>query len=166
MLFSTPHGSHLYGLATPTSDYDTYTVLDKQRNSSPKYAHQTINGLADDYVIDFDTWLLYCSKGTPQALEAMFSQVPTHDDIAALRAGYRVGTAVIPGYLHVIKESCYTETFKNKRHALRLAMNLKTLREFGRFDPAMTEEEKAFANEHANMEPDDVYELAKSVGLS
>jgi hypothetical protein len=159
-LFSTPHGSRLYGLATPTSDHDTYTVLETQRNSRRRYAKQTIVGDLDDMVVDLPTWLAQCAAGVPQALEAMFSRVPTHDELTALRAGYRVTTQAWDKYLRTISNFIYvanekaSKNYKSKRHALRLAVNMNEFRAKGYFNPTLTPELRDFVTEYAHKDTD------------
>lgn len=142
VLFSTPHGSHLYGLATPTSDRDTYAVVTRAQHvpqrSRARYARQTIDGAEDTFTIDLSTWLLLCAKGVPQALEAMWSQAPTVDRIGAFRAAYRATPAVLPTYERTIASFIRAGDFKRRRHALRLALNARDIAHHGRFNPTLT----------------------------
>lgn len=143
VLFSTPHGSHLYNLAHADSDRDTYTVVTRsphvQHNGTrARYAKQKIRDGEDAMVLDLSTFMLLCDKGAPQALEAMFSPSPTTDLIKNLRGSYRVSTAVLPTYLRTIKHFTLAGDFKRRRHALRLAMNANELDRTGRFNPTLT----------------------------
>lgn len=149
VLFSTPHGSHLYGLAHAGSDRDRYTVVTRlphvEQRSRARYARQTISGEDDEFVIDLSTWLQLCEKGVPQALEAMWSRVATVDSIGDFRAGYRAGTAVLPTYLRTIRSFAKADDFKRRRHAARLAINARQILERGHFNPLMTSSEAAWA---------------------
>lgn len=157
VLFSTPHGSHLYGLARPDSDRDTYTVVSRlphvsHNGTRSRYAKQTIKGNDDVFVIDLSTFMLLCEKGVPQALEAMWSQSPTVDMIGDLRASYRASTAVLPTYMRTIKSFIKADDYKRRRHALRLALNANSIREFGFFNPTLTEKEAKVISELAHRE--------------
>lgn len=153
ILFSTPHGSHLYGLAHAGSDRDTYTVVTRAphvaQRSRARFAKQTINGEDDEFVIDLSTFLLLCEKGVPQALEAMWSQSPTEDLIGALRGSYRASTHVIPTYLRTIKSFSRAGDFKRRRHALRLALNARDILRYGYFNPLLEAEQIRLINDLA-----------------
>ena len=89
------HGSHLYGLATPTSDLDTYRVVNESiayKHNTRKGVKQKITGDDDIITVPVSTFLHQCEEGTPQALEAMFSPL-TGDPFDAYRAAYRLNTA-------------------------------------------------------------------------
>lgn len=149
-LFSTPHGSHLYGLQTPESDRDYYTVVSRlphvEQRSRARYARQTIQGEDDDFVIDWSTWMLLCEKGVPQALEAMWSRHATTDLIEPFRASYRAHTGVLDTYLRTIKSFALNDDFKRRRHAARLAVNARTILHQGWFNPTLTSAEVSFVN--------------------
>lgn len=165
VLFKTVHGSHLYGLAHDKSDNDTYTVLDKVKTARAKYAKQKVSGDDDSMVVDFGTWLGMVDRGVPQACEAMFSQMPLHDDIAEFRAGYRIGTAALERYLRTITSFCMTQDPKRKRHGLRLALNTYDWRGSGRFNPTLTSNEVDFVTEVAKKDCDVVYAYAMNMAL-
>lgn len=150
-LFRTVHGSHLYGIAHEGSDHDTYEVVTRlphveHNGARSKYARQTIQGTEDRFVIDLSTFMAQCARGVPQALEAMFSTVPEVDSISHLRAGYRAGGEVTERYLRTMK-AFYFGDAKRVRHAARLAVNLRDLREFGRFDPTLSTNQKFLVQE-------------------
>lgn len=175
ILFSTPHGSHLYGLANEDSDNDYYTVVTKMpvdhrwgRQTRSKYAKQKIQDGEDHLVIDLGTWLEQCRSGVPQALEAMFSNEATVDHLYALRSGYRVGTGVYDRYLRTIKSFALSEDdgFKRRRHALRLAHNLADIRRYGRFEPTLTEEGALFCTAWADLSGEEVYQMALEIAWS
>lgn len=169
-LFKTVHGSRLYGLAHENSDYDYYTVVTKKptdtrygRQTRAKYAKQKISGSQDSMVVDFGTWVEQCRSGVPQALEAMFSTMVVGDDrIADFRSGYRVGTEVYERYLRTIKSFALAEDegIKKRRHALRLALNLRDMGMTGRFNPTLSREDAEYITRYATKTHDDVYGLA------
>lgn len=166
VLFKTVHGSHLYGLAHAESDNDFYTVLDKVKNARAKYAKQKISADGtDSMVVDFGTWLDQCVSGVPQALEAMFSQMPLHDELAEFRAGYRVSTGASERYLRTITSFVYTQDPKRKRHGLRLALNMYDFTHTGRFNPTLNDNDVDFVTENAKKDSDAVYSMAMSIAL-
>lgn len=155
LLFSTPHGSHLYGTAHAGSDRDTYAVYGNVPHARAHWAKQTIVGDEDQFRIDLGTWLHHCEIGVPQALEAMFSPIPTYDQLGPLRAGFRVSTAVIPRFLRTVRHFSTAGTVKKRRHALRLALNAHDVLRYGRYDPTMTPEQIAWATRIAEAMPGD-----------
>lgn len=163
VLFKTIHGSHLYGLSHENSDRDFYTVVDKVKSNKARFAKQTITGDEDSMVVDFGTWLGLCSKGVPQALEAMFSKMAVHDDIPYFRQGFKVGTEVYDTYLRTIKSFIMTGEYKKKRHGLRLALNLNSIREFGKFDPTLDPLQVEIVSELAKLPTEYVYAWAKKL---
>jgi predicted nucleotidyltransferase len=145
LLFETPHGSHLYGLAHAGSDRDVFRVVEKRSNIRAHYAKQTISGVNDVMVMDLPTFLSYAARGVPQVLEAMYSQQATLDLIPELREGfypdlrltfrtYRRTTK------HFLLDGREKDQPKRVRHAYRIALNFETLAETGRFNPTMTPE--------------------------
>lgn len=166
VLYKTVHGSHLYGLAHEHSDNDYYTVLDKVKTGKARYAKQTIIGSEDSMVVDFGTWLESCSKGVPQALEAMFSTMAIEDSIADFRAGYRVGTEVYGTYMRTIKSFIMTDEFKTKRHGLRLAFNLFDIRDRGMFNPTLNDTQIEIVNELAKLPAEYAYNDALKIAWS
>jgi len=167
VLFKTVHGSRLYGLSHANSDEDFYTVVSKVKTAKAKYARQSIVDNVDSMVVDFGTWLRQCEMGVPQALEAMFSQMPLVDNIESFRLGYRCGTGVWERYLRTIKSFALNEDadeklrFKKKRHALRLAFNLNELSRYGRFNPTLDDGIAGICTIGADlMDGESVYDLA------
>lgn len=166
-LFKTVHGSRLYGLNHEASDDDFYTVVSKVKNAKATYSTHKIVGSEDSVVVDFGTWLGQCSKGVPQALEAMFSTMPLVDKIEPLRLGYRVGTEVFDTYLRTIKSFALTDgDFKKKRHSLRLAFNMRDIREYGRFNPTLDKQKIEIVNGLATLPDIYVYDWAKRIAWS
>lgn len=168
-LFKTVHGSRLYGLAHAGSDEDFYTVVTKTpvdtrfgRQTRARYAKQTINDGEDSMVVDFGTWVEMCRSGVPQALEAMFSDMAIEDRIADFRRGFRVGTEVYERYYRTIKSFALAEddTFKKRRHALRLAFNLRDIGRYGRFNPTLDPDTARYITDMSHKSHNDVYGLA------
>ena len=166
ILFKTIHGSRLYGLNHKDSDEDFYTVVDKVKTSKSRYAKQTIIDNEDSMVVDFGTWLNSCTKGVPQSLEAMYSNMPIVDEITAFRSGFRVGTEVYGTYLRTIKSFIMTDEFKTKRHGIRLAFNLNSIRQYGCFNPSLNELQIEIANELAKLPAEFAYQDALKIAWS
>jgi predicted nucleotidyltransferase len=169
VLFKTVHGSRLYGLSHAGSDEDFYTVVTKtpvddryNRQTKARYAKQKITGSEDSFVVDFGTWIEMCKSGVPQALEAMFSQMPIEDRIGEFRASFRTGPVVMDKYLKTIKSFALAEddTIKKRRHALRLALNMRELAETGRFNPTLSQEDANWITSMSSKTHEDVYGLA------
>lgn len=150
VLFKTPTGSRLYGLAHAGSDYDYYTVVDKVKTKKSSYSTHTIIDGVDSVVVDFGTWINLCQSGVPQALEAMFSQYAEYDEISEFRAGFRAGTDYSK-YVRTIKALALHEPtdMKHRRHAYRLATNLIDLRRYNRFNPTLTKTQADYITELA-----------------
>ena len=147
-LLRTIHGSHLYGLAHDNSDVDYYVVVDDGR------ARQTINDGIDINTLSFDKFISLCYKGVPQALEAMFSQEADIDEISYFRNGWVAGgSEVIDTYRRTIKSLSFDErhTTKYRRHAVRLAYNLRDIVEFGRFNPRLDDFQIVMVQEIARL---------------
>lgn len=164
VLFKTQHGSKLYGLDTPESDDDWFTVVSKKgvtnSHTRKRYARQSIVDGVDSTVVDFSTWLAGCLKGVPQYLEAMYSQSPEFDRIEDFRNSFRVTHMVYETYYRTIKSFALQEGYKHKRHALRLALNLQDIGRYGRFNPTLSQEDRAYISDMANKSHEDVYGLA------
>lgn len=142
VLFKTQHGSHLYGLNHADSDEDWYTVVAPVKRKRYKYSKQSIVNGVDSMTVDLPTWLRLCDKGVPQALEAMFAPNPAVDKLTALRYSYRAGGEVRKTYARTIANFIEEGSFKRRRHALRLALNLRDLLGSGRFNPVVKPHEK------------------------
>lgn len=113
--------------------------------------------------MDFSTWMQYCVKGVPQCLEAMFSQMPLEDQLSEFRSSFRVSTQVYETYFRTIKSFALHEEYKRKRHALRLALNLREMGKTGRFNPTLSPEDVAYVSRMATKGNEDVYGLALSI---
>lgn len=167
ILFKTVHGSRLYGLSHDDSDYDYYTVVDRVVKRKASYSTQTIGDGVDSVVVDFGTWVNLCTKGVPQALEAMFSSKAEVDKISHLRAGFRVGSdQVYDRYTRTIKSFAMQDDFKHKRHSLRLALNLRDIRQYGRFNPTLSPVDVEMINSIATLSADAVLNDAVKIAWS
>lgn len=165
VLFKTLHGSRLYGLANAGSDWDYYTVLDKQKNRRARYSRQTISEGLDSMVVDFGTWINMCVNGVPQALEAMFSDHVVFDDIEDFRKSFYVSTGASERYLRTITSFCMTQDPKRKRHGLRLALNMYDFTRAGRFNPTLSPNEVDYVTEQSKKDCDAVYAIAMNIAL-
>lgn len=150
VLFKTRHGSHLYGLNHADSDEDFYTVVDRPRGARYKWAKQSIHNGEDSLRVDLPTWLRWCDKGVPQALEAMFAPEPLVDKLGPLRMAYRAGGEVRSTYTRTIRNFVEADDFKRRRHAVRLGYDLRDLMRYGRFDPYMNKVQRWNANNLAD----------------
>lgn len=165
VLFKTPHGSRLYGLHNDNSDYDWYTVVSENPTNRKRYARQTIVDETDSFVVDIGTWLHMVSIGVPQACEALMSRVPVVDKITELRESYVLPPSISERYLRTVKSFALDDTFKSKRHATRLALNLRDALRYGRFNPTLSDGDVALCNNMALSEGEWVYEYLKDYVL-
>lgn len=165
VLFKTVHGSRLYNLNHEHSDEDFFTVVANQPKARARYAKQTITGSEDALVMDFSTWLASCTKGVPQALEAMFSNMAVEDTLQAFRADYRVGTTAFETYLRTMKNFVYSQDYKRKRHGLRLALNMRDIGRAGRFNPTLSDNQRDYVSEVAHKDTDVVYAYCMNIAL-
>lgn len=166
VLFKTLHGSRLYNLHHEASDYDYFTVVTKAPYHRKKYAKQSIMDGQDSVVVDLGAFIVGCQKGVPQYLEALFSPVASVDTLDSMRYAYRAGTQVYDTYLRTIKALALEDTYKTKRHALRLAANLRDLRGSGRFSPVLRDREVVLFSSLAELDCEDVYALSKQIAWS
>lgn len=167
IIYKTVSGSRLYGLAHADSDYDYYTVVDKPRTKKARYIkHSIVDGIDSTYV-DFGTWVNLCQAGIPTALEAMFSQQAMVDDIADFRADFVAGTN-FDAYLGVMKHMRHEhpDSYKHKRHLIRLGKNMRDIRAYGRFDPTLSAEDIELVNELAKLPMEHVYNDALAIAWS
>lgn len=149
LIFETVHGSHLYGLNHAESDRDVFFVTDSDSRHS-RHSMNSETGL-DQVRTGLKTFLRRVEEGSHQSVEALFSPYKFwhQPEYAPMIESIRVtGGAVFAKYERTIKNFCHGN-FKKRRHACRLALNLASLRESGRFNPAMTETEKVLANSYA-----------------
>lgn len=142
IVFSTEHGSHLYGMAHAGSDRDMFIVTFEDHGK----ARQNMSGLDDTVRVGWRTFLERAASGSHQSCEALFSKrkqwTPEGLALLPLIEDTRVtGADVFEKYERTIKKFSHG-TYKQRRHAARLAINLRGLRSHGRFEPELTEEEK------------------------
>jgi hypothetical protein len=166
VLFQTVAGSRLYGLHRPESDYDAYTVVGEARDPGEtsrarKVFHEMVtlpNGVVhDSYMSGLSTFLNACNEGVPGALEAMFAPPTEVDAFAAYRASFVVNPhRMRDTYRRSVRDHGVrglgfdtNRTVlgehgmrKCRMHAVRLALNLATAMETGRFNPVLTAVEK------------------------
>ena len=145
-IFRTVHGSHLYGMAHADSDMDLYIVTDSRRDR----ARQTVVDGIDSVRIGLSTFLEYAGGGSHQSCETLFSTKKEWTEYGLaykpLIEGMRVyGEDVFRKYERTIVKFSFGD-FKRRRHAVRLSFNLNGLRDRGKFDPTMTEEQIKLAN--------------------
>lgn len=140
-LLETLHGSHLYGLATPESDLDSFRVIsDSPKKTKARYAKQTISEdrVNDVVVTDLSTFMLYANKGVPQYLEAMWSPIATVDVISEMRWAYRPNLYKTEDtYIRTITNFYEAGDAKRKRHSFRLVINLLEIYDLGWFHPML-----------------------------
>lgn len=149
-IFETIHGSRLYGLDHAESDYDFYRVL---RFGVSRRTKHLIAGTDDTLTLTFPKFMQLASEGRPQALEAMFSAIPTTDEIPHLRSAFRPSqSAVIDAYARTIRSFAFSNTYKKRRHALRLTHNLNEFLDKGWFNPTLSESTRAQIDEDAMTE--------------
>ncbi len=136
------HGSHLYGLAHSGSDDDFYAVVNTRRNRRSKWAKQSIVEGVDTTTVDLGTWVNMCQNGVPQALEAVFAGKEfvhyESSGIREFRASFVMGESARDRYTRTIKNFLEDDSVKKKRHAVRLALNLRDGLRYGRFNPTLT----------------------------
>lgn len=156
LLLRTPHGSRLYGLHHADSDYDWFEVHGWEKSKTK----QKITANDDRTRTSFDNFMRYCDKGVPQFLEAMFSQKAEVDNIWFLRQSYVVSLPNVRNvYMRTMKSFWFGDTFKLRRHALRLLLNLRQMQSTGRFNPTLSLNEIAWVNKmaHSDKMPDPFY---------
>lgn len=151
ILLNTVIGSHLYGTSHSQSDYDYYVVTSNNYivdgvTKQVKATQIIVNGV-DTTTLPLSKFMRMADKCVPQALEAMFSTKATVDVFKDLRENYYINpinmletyTSTINS--HVIR-GFYQEDLKAKKHAIRLALNLRDALQHGRFSPELSEEDK------------------------
>lgn len=133
IVFTTVHGSRLYGFAHEGSDFDTYTVT----LSRSLKVHQTVDDEGNDRVrVGLWHFLDLATSGSHQSVEALFSPMkewgPAADQYRPMLEHMRIGGGeVFEKYERTIRRFCHGD-FKRRRHAVRLMLNLDDLRWMGR----------------------------------
>lgn len=146
------HGSKLYNLSHEGSDDDTYIVTE---HGPAKQKMSFEDGVTTDiFVIGLDEFMSKLYKGTHQALEALNSPIKeVSSDYAAFFGALRLySTQIEETYDRTIRHLSTGETFKKRRHACRIALNLTDLRKYGRFNPSLSDEQVRLVNELASNE--------------
>lgn len=142
VLFETTFGSKLYGLAHAGSDNDTYRVVSELGGRRKNKTKHVIDGKEDVFTIDLKSFLYQVHVGMPNALEAMFSTVATAGPLEAYRQGFRIS---LPVMHESYRERVTVESrggLKQRRHALRWALNFReALNRGGVFNPTLSEED-------------------------
>ena len=153
LIFQTVHGSHLYGLAHAGSDVDIYKVVE----GDSRRLQQVVTSETDTVTGSIGAFLMRASEGSHQSVEALFSRkkawTPGMEEkwgpfIDSIRV---TGPEVFAKYERTIKAFCYGD-FKRRRHAARLALNLRYLRLHGRFNPTLDQAEVDWVNGVAFLE--------------
>lgn len=148
ILLKSQHGSHLYGMATPSSDLDFYVIYEfPWKNYRPKkQMDQKIVEETDTTTVSIDRFTDLCFKGVPQALEALFSNSSKwlqydnswYDKSQLIKTNLGL---YIPVVLETYKRTSWNffekDDFKKNRHALRLCLNANDLKARGSFDPTL-----------------------------
>lgn len=166
VLFQTVAGSRLYGLHRPESDYDAFTVVGEARDPGEtsrarKVFHEMVTlsdgRLYDSYMVGLSTFLQHADDGVPTVLDAMFAPPAEVDTFAAYRAAFVVNPhRMTDTYRRSMRDhglrglgldtsrtvSGEHGMRKARMHSARLALNLATALETGRFNPVLTAEEK------------------------
>lgn len=137
-MYRTIHGSRLYGLEHEGSDWDWYIVFGgKVKPKHEKYGNQ------DVFALGFDSWVEHLDKGVPQAFEALYS--PVADvygwNAKMLQSYYRPNIAAVTRTYQRTIKSFSMGDLKQRRHAKRLEINLRTMYEKGRFNPRLSASE-------------------------
>lgn len=144
-IFRTIHGSRLYGLDHAGSDKDTFIVT---TSNATKTKH-TVSAEEDQQIVGLNLFLYRTYTGSHQSVEALFSPFkvwnPEYEHYRPMVEEMTVyGSNVFEKYERTIKNFCFGD-FKRRRHAVRLSWNLMELRENGRFNPRMTDEQIGFS---------------------
>ena len=130
VVFTTIHGSRLYGFSHAGSDYDRFTVFSDDRR-----ARHSVSGELDHVRMGISRFLELAEGGSHQSVEALFSPVKEWGSSAwmfrsMLEGMVITGSEVFAKYERTIKAFAHGD-FKRRRHAVRLWLNLKELREHG-----------------------------------
>lgn len=139
VLFSTIHGSRLYGLTHAGSDTDVFVVTSSRLTGA---RHGFLSDGTDYSTRGLDQFLLHASSGSHQSVEVLFSPLKEWTEhglayrpmIEAMRVS---GPDVLAKYRRTIVKFSFGD-FKRRRHAVRLAQNMEGLRSYGRFNPVMS----------------------------
>lgn len=138
LLLRTVAGSRLYGLHNNNSDYDWFEVYSNSGAPRAKQVKQKIVGESDTLTMNLSTFMLYADRSAHQTLDAVFSKKCEVNLLQDWCNSYKLHTATfVPLYKRTLKSFWNMNTLKHKRHALRLAMQMQTGLEYGRFNPTL-----------------------------
>lgn len=146
-IFTTIHGSNLYGFSHVGSDRDIFVVT---TDTARKSKHKTIGDL-DVVEIGLDSFLEKAYSGSHQSVEALYSQekVWYNSRYRDLLEGITVtGPEVHAKYRRTIRKFCFGD-FKRRRHACRLFINLQELIKYGKIEPRLSEAHVKMCNDYA-----------------
>jgi predicted nucleotidyltransferase len=159
VILRTEHGSHLYGLAGPQSDYDYYEIYEflNKRYRPRKQAAQNINDDQDVVALSVDRFESLCLKGVPQAVEVLFS--PPEAWVHVEEGWHGIANHIkeqLPNHMPTILDT-YRRTAlnfhkgdaKQQRHAFRLVLNAKEL-QHGAMHARLTPDQIALVNSYTN----------------
>lgn len=175
-LLLTHGGSILYGLNHANSDEDFYRVVKDEfywdaigaapSGQRRRLARQTIVNGRDEMTVAFGTFAQFAFDGAPQALESMFSQMATIDHLEEFRDSYYASTgpdSMRENYRRTIHRFSYGN-FKQRRHALRLSINLNQAQKSGgKFNPTLTPEQATFITAAAGSSPKEFIETLEAL---
>lgn len=135
LLLRTPSGSRLYNTMTrPDADYDWYEVYEGKGRTT-----QTFEGEDDRVRMSLDNFMTRAGKGSPQALEAMWSREAFIDNMP-WRWNFHPNVAqTVETYRRTIKSFWLSGDPKRMLHAHRLEYNLTDFLDSGRFNPTLTD---------------------------
>lgn len=149
IIFTTPHGLHLYGLAHAGSDNDSMIVYADERPAKNRKS-------GDQDIIHVGVYALIemAQSGSHQFVEGIMSQKKIYYDESwrTYIENLQIPPAQIgEKYERTIKKLCFEDSFKLRRHAVRLWCNLSDMRihSLGRFDPTLTTGDVLFVSKLA-----------------
>lgn len=149
LLLRTLIGSRLYGLHHEASDHDFYEVYgyDKFRTI------HTVTPAVDTREVSLSTFMKEVGRGTPQALEALYSPIKEVNDIPFLCESLRPNIASAQAvYRSIILDYESRGTEKAYRNAWRLWLNVCDLMDYdGRFDPVLECSQVHFINQQVDV---------------
>jgi len=162
ILVAVIHGSHLYGMANLDSDIDHYVVYDfTNKNWRPK--KQTIHKITQekDFTrISLENFTEQCYKGVPQALEALFSHpnqwieyssewLTLSEELRSRITTQNSLNSILDAYKRTATNFAREDNFKKNRHALRLCINAKQLKDYRWMSPTLDAKEIERINTYA-----------------
>lgn len=161
-LLTVKHGSHLYGLAGPTSDVDLYTVYNfyNSRYRPTRQVRQRIEEETDHVKISLEKYTEQVKKGVPQALEALWATGKNvlEKDSAWIEVAADLEwtvqdniDVVLDTYKRTIMNFFSEDDFKRNRHGFRLLMNANDLRIQGFFNPTLDQDQVIIVQHDAEL---------------